>query len=153
MYIYVLLYYVCIQKPKVVPEAAIHLASTVLRQNSERCCCFGSWRDSQLEFKAQALTRAVNGPRAKLVLPFAVIRVDNRTGIHLGVRTGRVRTGHSEEFTLFLCPEHPRCLFLWKCCEVHLFVKVHLFFYIHIFFWLINCCRVFNFTSNSCRRF
>lgn len=74
MYIYVLLYYVCIQKPKPVPEAAIHLANTVLRQNSQCCCCFGSWRDSQLEFKAQALTRAVNGPRAKLLLPFAVLR-------------------------------------------------------------------------------
>lgn len=69
----VLLHYICIQKLKPVPKAAIHLANTAFCQNLQCCSCFGSQGDLQREFKALVLTQAADGPRARLLVLFAIL--------------------------------------------------------------------------------
>lgn len=68
VYIYVLLHYICIQKLKLVPKAAIYLANTVFCKNLQCCFCLGSQGDLQLEFKGLVLTQFVNSPRARLLV-------------------------------------------------------------------------------------
>lgn len=79
VYIYVLLHYICIQKLKLVPKAAIRLANTVFCQNLQCCFCLQSQGDSQMEFKALVLTQAVNSPRARLLVLFAILKSEETT--------------------------------------------------------------------------